>query len=113
MASDGLPYHLMSRGLGISRQTFNEWRKHFPDILDALEDGEFELISPVAKRVTDVAKSGKDMRTSLAVLRARGGWRDHIQVSTPAGEPLRIVHEPVDAKEAEEIKDVLGASLKK
>jgi len=111
MASEGLGLALIATGLGISYDTLRVARAKYPAISVALEEGGFELIRPIAQKVITVAKSGKDMRTSLAVLRAKGGWRDQIQVTTPTGQPFEVAHRPLDRKEAESIQEVLDASL--
>ena len=99
-ARSGLTDRQIARNIGISLSTLAEWKKHYPDISDALKKGkeivDFEVENALLRR----ALSG-DVTAQIFWLKNRkpDAWKDQLGKTTPTQEPVKIFDDiPKDRK---------------
>lgn len=69
-AGDGLSDEQIAHNMGISRSTLNEWKKKYPDILDAIKKGKEVIDYAIENALVNKALMG-DVTAAIFLLKHR------------------------------------------
>ena len=90
LASRGLSIEHIGDALGMHQSTFLERRKEHPEILEEIQKGRAEGVHVVANALFARARDG-DVTAQIFFLKAKGGWKDRIELSGDPENPIRHV----------------------
>lgn len=74
---------------GIARNTFASMAERDPDILERYKRGKAKAIGSVANGLLQKARNG-DTASAIFYLKTQAGWRETMQISGDADNPLKI-----------------------